>query len=55
MALFSYSLELVIRVYQRDASSNEPSLDNSEEKLAQQHGNVLFFKVGRIADRTLSK
>jgi RHO1 GDP-GTP exchange protein 1/2 len=54
LSLFSYSLELAIRVSQGDASS-KPSLDNSEEKLAQEHGNVLFFKAGRIADRTLSK
>ena len=54
MALFSYSLELAIRVSQEDASS-KPGLDNSEEKLAQGHGNILFFKAGRIADRTLSK
>lgn len=52
MALFSCSLELVIRVSQEDASS-KPDLDNSEEKLAQGHGDVLFFKAGRIADRTL--
>ena len=54
MALSSYSLELAIRVSQGDASS-KPGLDSSEEKLAQQHGNILFFKAGRIADRTLSK
>ncbi|KAI0280767.1 CNH domain-containing protein [Russula aff. rugulosa BPL654] len=51
-ALFSYSLELAIRVSQGDASS-KPGLDNSAEKLAQEHGNILFFKVGRIAGRTL--
>jgi hypothetical protein len=54
LALFSYSLELAIRVSQEDASS-KPGLDKSEEKLAQENGNVLFFKAGRIADRTLSK
>jgi hypothetical protein len=54
LALFSYSLELAIRVSQGDASS-KPGLDKSEEKLAQENGNVLFFKAGRIADRTLSK
>jgi hypothetical protein len=53
-ALFSYSLELAIRVSQGDASS-KPGLDNSAEKLAQEHGNILFFKVGRIAGRTLGK
>ncbi|KAF8501650.1 CNH domain-containing protein [Russula emetica] len=52
LELFSYSLELAIRVSQGDASS-KLGLDNSEEKLAQEHGNVLFFKAGRIADRTL--
>jgi RHO1 GDP-GTP exchange protein 1/2 len=54
LELFSYSLELAIRVSQGDVSS-KPGLDNSEEKLAQEHGNVLFFKAGRIADRMLSK
>ncbi len=54
LALFSYSLELAIRVSRGDASS-KPGLDNSKEKLAQEHGNILFFKAGRIADRTLSK
>jgi hypothetical protein len=53
-ALYSYSLELAILVSQGDAAS-KPSLDNSEEKLAQGHGDVLFFKAGRLADRTLSK
>lgn len=52
--LFSYSLELAIRVSQGDASS-KPGLDNSAEKLAQDHGDILFFKAGRIADRTFSK
>lgn len=54
LALFSYSLELAICVSQGDTSS-KPGLDNSEEKLAQDHGDVLFFKAGRIADRALSK
>lgn len=52
-ALFSYSLELAIRVSQGDAAS-KPGLDNSEERLAQNHGDVLFFKEGRLAGRTLS-
>jgi hypothetical protein len=54
LELVSYSLELAIRVSQGDASS-KPGLDDSEEKLAQDHGNVLFVKAGRIADQTLSK
>jgi len=53
-ALFSYSLELAIRVSQGNASS-KADLDNSEEMLAREHGNVLFFKAGRIANRTFSK
>jgi hypothetical protein len=52
--LSSFSLELAIRVFQGDASS-KLGLDSSEEKLAQGHGNVLFLKAGRTADRTLSK
>jgi hypothetical protein len=53
-ALFSYSLELAIRVSQGDSAS-EQSLAGSEGRLGQEHGEVLFFKAGRIADRTLSK
>jgi hypothetical protein len=53
MALFSYPLDLVIRVSQRDATPK--TLEDSVERLAQKDGNVLFFKAGRIAHRTLSK
>jgi hypothetical protein len=53
-ALFSYPLELVIRASQGDALS-KLGLDNSVERLAQEHGEVLFLKAGRLADRTLSK
>jgi hypothetical protein len=52
--LSSFPLDKVIRVSQGDDAS-EPSLDDSEENLAQGHGNVMFFKAGRLADRTLSK
>lgn len=53
-ALSSFPLELVIRVSQGDAAS-KPSLDESEEKLSKNHGDVLFFKAGRIGNQTLSK
>jgi hypothetical protein len=52
--LYSYPLELVIGVYQEDATS-QPSLQDSEEKLAQGDGDVLFFMAGRVANRTFSK
>jgi hypothetical protein len=52
-ALLSYPLDLVIRVSQ--GSSTPKTLDDSVERLAQKVGNVLFFKTGRVAHRTLSK
>ena len=48
-ALFSYPLDLVIRVSQGVAASQE--LNNSSERLAQK--GVLFCKAGRTANRTL--
>ena len=49
--LFSYSLELAIRISQGDAAS----LDNEEGRLTEEHEKVLFVKAGHIADRTSSK
>jgi hypothetical protein len=53
MALYSYPLDLVVRVSQ--GLSTVKTLEDSMEKLAQKDGNVLFFRVGRIAHRTLGK
>jgi hypothetical protein len=52
-ALFSYPLDLVIRVSQGHSAPN--TLDDSVERLAQKDGNVLFFRAGRVAHRTLGK
>jgi hypothetical protein len=52
-ALFSYPLDLVIRVSQGNAAIED--LVNSVERLAQKDGNVLFFKAGYAGDRTLGK
>ena len=52
--LYSYPLEFVIGIYQEDAAS-QPVPQDSEEKLAQGDGDVLFFKAGRVANRTFSK
>src|SRR5260221_7559168 len=53
MALYSYPLDLVVRVSQR--LSTVKTLEDSVERLAQKDGNVLFFRAGRIAHRTLGK
>ncbi|KAH9063839.1 hypothetical protein EDB87DRAFT_1829598 [Lactarius vividus] len=50
-ALFSYPLDLLIRVSQGGATIQE--LNDSTERLAQKDGNVLFCKAGRVANRTL--
>lgn len=52
-ALFSYPLDLVLRVSQEDAAPKD--LYDSEERLAKDHGDVLFFKAGRVADQTLGE
>jgi hypothetical protein len=52
-ALFTYPLDLVLRVSQEDAAPKD--LYDSEERLAKDHGDVLFFKAGRVADRTLGE
>jgi hypothetical protein len=52
-ALFSYPLDLVIRVSQGNASLQD--LIDSVEQLAQKDGNVLFFEAGHAGDRTLGK
>jgi len=51
--LYSYPLDMVARTSQGELTLE--SLVNSEEKLAQGHGKILFFKAGRLADRTLSE
>lgn len=51
-ALFSYPLDLFIRVSQRNAAIQE--LNHSTERLAQKE-HVLFVKAGRVAKRTLGK
>ena len=51
--LFSYRLDGVIRVSQGDAEPKKN--DDWETRLAQDSGDVLFFKAGRIADQTLSE
>lgn len=52
-ALFSYPLDLVVRVSQGHATSK--TLGDSVERLAQKDGSVSFFKAGRVGHRTLSK
>jgi len=52
-ALFSYPLDLIVRVSRGD--STPESLDESKEKLAEGHGDILFFKAGCVSDRTSSK
>lgn len=52
-ALYSYPLDMVVRTSQGELTPE--SLVNSEEKLGQGHGKILFSKAGRVADRTLSE
>jgi hypothetical protein len=52
-ALFSYPLDLVVRVSQGHATPE--TLADSVERLAQKDGSVLFFKAGRVGHRTLSE
>jgi len=49
--LFSYRLDHIIGVSQGDAEPNQN--DDWETRLAQDSGDILFFKAGRIADQTL--
>ncbi|KAH9959334.1 citron-like protein [Russula dissimulans] len=49
-ALYSYPLDLIVHV-SRTGSTHE-SLDESKEKLAEGHGDILFFKAGSVSDRT---
>jgi hypothetical protein len=51
--LFSYRFDHIIGVSQGDAEPNQNG--DWETRLAQDSGDVLFFKVGRIADQTLSE
>jgi len=52
-ALFSYPLDLVIRVSQSQGGATARDLDGSEERLNQEHEKVLFFKAGQVTGRTL--
>ncbi len=51
--LYSYSLDMIVRTSQGELTLE--SLINSEEKLGQDHGTILFFQAGRLANRTLSE
>lgn len=51
--LYSYPLHMVVRTVQGELTL--ASLINSEEKLGQDRGKILFFKTGRLANRTLSE
>ncbi|KAI0058174.1 hypothetical protein BV25DRAFT_1891692 [Artomyces pyxidatus] len=50
-SLLSYSLDLLVRVSQ--GNSTVQSLEASIERIGAKDGNVLFFRAGRIANRTL--
>ncbi|KAH9960834.1 CNH domain-containing protein [Russula dissimulans] len=52
-ALFSYPLDLVVRVSQGDATSKD--LDSSVEWLSRGDGPISFLKVGRGHDRTVAR
>jgi RHO1 GDP-GTP exchange protein 1/2 len=52
-ALFSYPLDLVVRVSQGDATSKD--LDSSVEWLSRGDGPISFLKVGRGHDRTVGE
>jgi len=54
-ALFSYPLDLVISVSQAQGGATPRNLYASEEKLNQEHEQVLFFKKGQVTGRTLSE
>jgi hypothetical protein len=51
--LYSYPLDMLVRVSQGELALED--LIKSEEKLGQDHGNISFFKAGRVANRTLSE
>lgn len=51
--LYSYSLDMAVRTSQGELTPE--SLINSEQKLGQDHGKILFFHAGRLANRTLSE
>jgi len=52
-ALCSYPLDLIVQVSHGDATPESLDDSDSKERLAQDHGDVLFMKVGRILDETL--
>jgi len=51
--LFSYPLDIVVRVYRGDAASK--ALDGSVEWISREHGPVSFLKVGRSDNRTVGE
>jgi hypothetical protein len=53
--LFSYRLDHMICVSQGDTEHEHKNNGDWETRLAEDHGNVLFFKAGRIAGQTLSE
>ena len=53
MSLFSFSLEMVIRASRGEVTIKD--LDSSMQRLAEEHGSVLFLKTGSVAGRTLGK
>jgi RHO1 GDP-GTP exchange protein 1/2 len=55
LALSSYPLDKVIRVSRARNDAAFQDLGASEEGLTQSDGDVLFLKVGSIADETVGK
>jgi hypothetical protein len=52
-ALYSYPLDMIILIAQGGATLG--SIIDSEEKLAGDHRDVLFFRTGRLGNRTISE
>jgi hypothetical protein len=52
-ALYSYPLQMIVLIAQGDATLG--SILDSEESLAGDRRDVLFFRAGRLADRTLGE
>lgn len=51
LELYSYPLDKAVRVSQGDAAHKDLS-SFEEKKFAENHGEILFLKAGRIVDRT---
>jgi RHO1 GDP-GTP exchange protein 1/2 len=52
-ALYSYPLDMIVLIAQGSATPG--SIIDSEEKLAGDRRDVLFFRAGRLANRTISE